>query len=1089
MAISSDFVPSTAGDYSLTAGVVEALRQAVIVVDTRSRRLPVVLANATARRCVNGDADSALVDTSLRTLLGGAAGPAMSAATDGALRGQSDLHRVLPWQLHTGETPLDTELKTLASGRTPRLVMLTFAEPQADTELHYGLAHTPFDLTILNGDLSVTYANAGAVRAAGAMVGGILNYSALTLVPTSALPRQVFEDVLRGRPHHVDALQVPAAGGGSRWFELDLQPLESPSGDVGIAVLSTEFTARRAHEQHAGYDSRRLLALTAPNCDSVSVAGRDGRLHYLNAGVRRELGYAADEACAESSVFTAVHPEDAGALRAKYARLVRGEMSAFAQQFRVLHRDGTYRWHEASYVAALEGRPMDGVVVISRDITARKYAEQRLAQREKRFRLAADAVDGVVFEWDLTAGIVHRSRGLNALLGIEPADLAAVPDAWLERIHPQDHADLHRTIRAALSSAGGWTTSYRIRDARGRYRSMLERVVIQRDEGGDPVRAIGSAVDVSEVARLNALLVETQRAARMGGWEYLYATGEMTGTEELCRIYGADSQRFAVSWETLSARCTEESRRRLTEARTAAQTTAGSFDLELEIDTLAGRRIWIRFIGHWETLDGRPHRAYGSVQDINAQKLDRIALENTSGWLKLSMNMAHMHAWRWNIADDSLEFAVVDGMVHLPTVLPGMKKFMLRVHPRDRPGLSAAIEQAFATRTELQHQFRVKSPEGRYLTYHTVARPLFDAANQRQGLVGVTRDVTERYEAEARLKRSEELLRATTANTADTLLLIDSALQVRFINRAVGERSIEDIRGRRVSTLLPEAARNGVIDKLRKVLRTGKAATNEFQVAAQEKTQYYEYRAVRMSADGMGAGLSIAVRNVTERKRLEQEILAVSSRERHTIGRDLHDGLGQELTGIALMLRGLATRIQARCPDVVENVNEIVALVNQSIESARSLARGLLPVRTDNGGIAFALSTLAARSRDVYGLDVTFRCESCEEIEVSEASASHLYRIAQEALTNASRHGGADRVDIFLSVAKTQFTLRISDNGCGIDDSAKASAGMGLKIMKYRAHMIGAKFTITQLAPHGTVVSITGEQPVVTSALQSLNAI
>ena len=126
---------------------------------------------------------------------------------------------------------------------------------------------------------------------------------------------------------------------------------------------------------------------------------------------------------------------------------------------------------------------------------------------------------------------------------------------------------------------------------------------------------------------------------------------------------------------------------------------------------------------------------------------------------------------------------------------------------------------------------------------------------------------------------------------------------------------------------------------------------------------------------GIGTGISVTVRNITERKRLEQEILEVSSRERQTIGRDLHDGLGQELTGVALMLRGLATRIQREAPAAVDYVNEIVGLVNQSIETARSLARGLLPVRTDTGGLPFALRALAARSRDLYGLEVNFRAE------------------------------------------------------------------------------------------------------------------
>jgi signal transduction histidine kinase len=216
------------------------------------------------------------------------------------------------------------------------------------------------------------------------------------------------------------------------------------------------------------------------------------------------------------------------------------------------------------------------------------------------------------------------------------------------------------------------------------------------------------------------------------------------------------------------------------------------------------------------------------------------------------------------------------------------------------------------------------------------------------------------------------------------------------------------------------------------------------------------------------------MRDITERKRLEQEILDVSGRERRSIGRDLHDGLGQELTGVALMLRGLSSRIQQRCPEVVENVNEIVGYVNQSIETARSLARGLLPVRTETGGLSSALRALAARSRDLYGLEVTFRSEVCAEFTLTETDASHLYRIAQEGLTNASRHGHANWVQISLIAGEAGFTLSITDNGVGFVGSPPSTSGMGLKIMKYRADIIGAKFDIKANEPRGTVITVTG---------------
>jgi signal transduction histidine kinase len=266
-----------------------------------------------------------------------------------------------------------------------------------------------------------------------------------------------------------------------------------------------------------------------------------------------------------------------------------------------------------------------------------------------------------------------------------------------------------------------------------------------------------------------------------------------------------------------------------------------------------------------------------------------------------------------------------------------------------------------------------------------------------------------------------------------------------------------------------------VLSKLQDILETHETATYQFEAFIDGRPCYFENRAVLVRDDGIGTGISISMRDITERKHLEQEILDVSGRERQSIGRDLHDGLGQELTGVALMLRGLAMRIQVRCPDVVDSVNEVVGLVNQSIDTARALAHGLLPVRNETGGLITALRTMAARSRDTYGLEVNFRAETPQEFSLSETNSSHLYRIAQEALTNAARHGHATLVDVTLAATHTSFSLHITDNGEGFIRTPTGSAGMGLKIMTYRADMIGAKFEIYANEPHGTIVQVIGD--------------
>jgi signal transduction histidine kinase len=174
------------------------------------------------------------------------------------------------------------------------------------------------------------------------------------------------------------------------------------------------------------------------------------------------------------------------------------------------------------------------------------------------------------------------------------------------------------------------------------------------------------------------------------------------------------------------------------------------------------------------------------------------------------------------------------------------------------------------------------------------------------------------------------------------------------------------------------------------------------------------------------------------------------------------------------MLRGLMGRVQQHLPEAVDAVNEIAGAVEHSIESTRSLARGLLPLRTGGSDLAVALRELAARCRELYGLKVSVRVEPAAGRPLDDVDATHLYCIAQEALTNAARHAHATRVDIALSGAGKGVLLRISDDGVGIQPSESSYSGMGLNIMKYRAGMVGARLEIAAREPRGTVVRVVG---------------
>ena len=152
------------------------------------------------------------------------------------------------------------------------------------------------------------------------------------------------------------------------------------------------------------------------------------------------------------------------------------------------------------------------------------------------------------------------------------------------------------------------------------------------------------------------------------------------------------------------------------------------------------------------------------------------------------------------------------------------------------------------------------------------------------------------------------------------------------------------------------------------------------------------------------------LQDATARRQLEREVLEASNREQQRIGNDLHDGLGQELTGIALLLRGLENRAERDAPGLSSAIEEIALLVNDAIFTARALARGLSPVTFDRGGLALALEELARRLSAMFRINV--RCEADDSLErgLESVNALHLYRIAQEAVTNAAQHGAAGEV-------------------------------------------------------------------------------
>ena len=214
-----------------------------------------------------------------------------------------------------------------------------------------------------------------------------------------------------------------------------------------------------------------------------------------------------------------------------------------------------------------------------------------------------------------------------------------------------------------------------------------------------------------------------------------------------------------------------------------------------------------------------------------------------------------------------------------------------------------------------------------------------------------------------------------------------------------------------------------------------------------------------------------------EQQLREAEILRASEREQIRISQDLHDGLGQQLAGISCLSDTLKNDLSKKASPQAAQASRISELLNVAVAQIRILARGLQPVIPEPNGLMSALEDLAAHVTDLFKVSCRFECSRPVLIE-DNAAATHFYRIAQEAVTNAIKHGRARNIKIELSSTSKQIILTISDDGAGFKPGAKGESGLGLRIMNHRAGILGATLTIKNKHDVGTELVCTMEKAV-----------
>ena len=230
-------------------------------------------------------------------------------------------------------------------------------------------------------------------------------------------------------------------------------------------------------------------------------------------------------------------------------------------------------------------------------------------------------------------------------------------------------------------------------------------------------------------------------------------------------------------------------------------------------------------------------------------------------------------------------------------------------------------------------------------------------------------------------------------------------------------------------------------------------------------------------AQGNAVGAGSIGEDVTDRKKLERAVTDCNARERGSLERELHDGLGQELVGIALLARSLSTSASRDCLGIAEDLQRLSVIASNAIESCRKIARGFAPFSELQGGLVHAIKQLTVVPAHWHGPTLEFSAQQTAPLLLSSEACDHVYHLAQEGLSNAVKHAGATCIKISLNIEPGLVSMSIADDGIGVSKVSDLGAGLGMKMMRHRAAMLHASLRIEAGKDRGTRLLLTCGQP------------
>ncbi len=927
--------------------------------------------------------------------------------------------------------------------------------------------------------------------------------------PAATVVREALAEAL-ATGHHQGGTYALAMPGGERWFELSVAAHgDLQADDARLVAIARDVTDRKRAEDALRESEGQYRLLTESMKDVVWVLDVEAqRFTYVSPSVKNLRGFTAEEILAQP-LAEAWAPEE----REKLFGLMQGYVADFLAgkidetvyvpiEFHQPCKDGSIVPSEA--VCHLVRNRRTGRLElhgVTRDVSARKQIENALRESETRFAETARQSRAFVWEVDADGRYMFVTPVVEDVLGYRPDEIAGRLHFY--DLHPAESRAEFRAAALAVMRRHEKFLNYEnpmvAKD--GRTTWVSTNAIPLLDKNGALLGYRGIDFDVT--ARKQAEEALKASEARQRQLFDFAVDGILLGSPDgvvtdanacMCALAGRTRR------ELIGKHVAE-----LFDPQTMAETPM-RFDLVHLGETVTRVRKLVRPDASEVVVEIHSKRMPdGTIQsiyhDISQRKQAEEALRLSEAKyrnLHETMRDAFVAAdLQGRIQDFNPAFRKLTG--YSAAELRNMS--YRRLTPRKWHAAEAKIlkDQVLARGYSDVFEKEYRRKNGTLVPIELRIILIRDAAGRPTGMWASIRDVAERKRAETELRqahaelerrvqertaelessrealaRSEEQFREMAENAKDAFWLIDArTLKVLYVSPAferIWNRPVEMDAARWFAHVHPDD-RAHILRAFRSGLRTGIPATVTYRLIWPDGSIRWIESSGAMIRDARNrpnraAGL---IRDITDQRRLEAEILQAAEAERQRIGRDLHDSLGQALTAIGYLADAVREDLTRAQRPEADDVRKLGRLIGQTAADAHALARGLLLADVKRGGLAAALQELAFRTQELFGVVCPYSGPATlPPLDVH--AAGQLYRIAQEAAANAAKHSRAKRIEIRLAKERRGLLLSVRDNGRGLPARKNNAPGLGLDIMRYRAGLIGATLWIDTHPRRGTTV-------------------